>query len=59
MVEDWWHIISHSASCPRKTLKSLQRASMPAIIIAKIKEEARTWIAAGAAKLTKIIPTGE
>ncbi len=35
-----------------------QVASMPAIIIAKIKEEERAWIVVGAAKLTEIIPAG-
>ena len=36
-----------------------QVASTPATIIAKIKEEARAWIVAGATKLTEIIPVGE
>lgn len=35
-----------------------QVASMPAIIIAKIKEEEQAWIAVGAAKLTEINSSG-
>lgn len=45
--------------CERNARIFRRLATTPAMIVAKVKEEARTWIMTRAVRLTETIPCGE